>query len=226
MKNIFKNWKRKHWIIASVIASILLLPMIALGILGTMLLTTQQYFPRPEITPDDWMRQSRVVMKTMQKVLQEDPYQIMEIKLKPEEAASMLKFVVNNDQISGLFSGKGAAEGVQWTLAYDQDGRLHAAYLADTGIGSLRCLLRVTALVEYADDTFKITPLNCSAGSLTIPNSTVSEHVLPKVLEELERDSYVQSFHQAVESVKTDSKKRLIIRFIPANAKALVQNFI
>lgn len=219
MKDALKNGLKKHKILVIALAggiSILLLFMITLG---CMTLTTQQFFPRPEITPEDWMRQSRVVMKGMQQFTQEDPTQVQKLRLAPEDVAALLKFLVNNDQIGALFSGNGAPEGVLWTITYDKQGLFHAAYLADTGVGNLRSHLRVTAQVRYENNAFEITPVDCRVGSLKIPLSMVRKHILPRVYAELEENNYIQMFHQAVESITPDHKNRLVIRYIPDHAK-------
>ncbi len=219
MKNM-KKWiaaHKKSVIITS--SSVGVLVLIAV-ILGCMLLTTQQSFPRPEITPEDWMRQSRVVMKSMQQVMQSEPGQTLEMVLTPEDAAALLKFAVNNDQVSAMFSGKNIQAGVPWSVTYSKDGLVHASLIANTGIGSLNCIVRVSAMVSYANNAFRITPVECKVGSITIPNSIITERVLPGVLAELDNNNYVQMFHSAVESISRDDKNRLVIRYIPDNAKA------
>lgn len=219
MKFPLKKWIMDHKILTGILAALLLIPSGLVLLLGCLLLTTQTAFPRPEITPDDWMRQSKVVMKAMQQTLRAEPGSVQELKLKPADVAALLKFAVNNDQIASLFSGNSTPEGVLWTITYDKKGHLHASYLAPTGVGALACILQITARIRYENNTFLVTPLVCKAGSLTIPNQMVAQHVIPRVLAELENNPYIQMFHTAVESITTDRKDRLVIRYIPDNAK-------
>lgn len=217
-----KKWIREHKKTAIGIFCAVDVVILFVVILGFLTLTRQTAFPRPEITPEDWMYQSRVVMKGMQQVMQAEPGVVQEMKLRPEEVAALLKFVVNNDQIGSFFSGKTAADGVRWTVTYGNDGRIHAAVLADTGLG-LRTVLSMVARVRYEEDTFTVLPLECRIGSLPIPNSLVNKHVIPRVLAELERNSYIQMFHRAVESIQQDQDNNLVIRYIPDYAKMFAQ---
>ena len=219
-----KKWIASHKV---PVISLAVCTAVILGViitLGCMLLTTQQAFARPEILPEDWMRQSRVVMKGMQIVMRSEPGQTEKIVLDPEDVASLLKFAVNNDQIGAVFSGKELQEGVLWTVTYNKTGLIQAACIVKTGVWKFHCILRMTAMVSYADNTFRITPVECKAGSFTIPNSIVTERVLPRILEKLEENPYVQMFHGAVESISRDEKYRLVIRFWPDKAKMLVTN--
>lgn len=219
MKSSLKKWLKKHKILVIILAGCIMLPLILAITLGCMLLTTQQSFPRPEITPEDWMRQSRVVMKGMQQFSQEDPTQVQKLRLAPEDVAALLKFLVNNDQFGAFFSGNGAPEGVPWIVTYDKHGWFHTAYLLETGIGKFHCLLQFSYRLHYADNTFTITPLDCRVGRLRISNDMVAKYVLPRVYEELEKSNYIQMFHPAVESITTDHKSRIVIRYIPDHAK-------
>ena len=219
-----KKWLSKHKVLAITLAACIMIPAAIIITLGCMLLTTTQFFPRPEITPEDWMRQSRVVMKGMQQVMQAEPGQIQEIVLAPEDAAALLKFAVNNDQISSMFSGKSTREGVLWTVTYDREGMVHAAYIAPIGIGKLGCMLRITAMVSYANNMFRITPVKCTVGSITIPNSIVTERVLPRVMAELENNQYIPMFHAAVESVSRNENGQVVIQFFPDKAKMLAMS--
>ena len=164
------------------------------------------------------MYQSRVVMRGMQQVMQAEPGVVQELKLRPEEVAALLKFAVNNDQVSSLFSGETAADGVRWTVTYGKDGRIRAAVLADAALG-LRTVLSITMRFSYAGDTFTVIPLECRIGRLPIPCRLVHKHVIPRVLAELENSSAIQIFHRAVESIQQDSKNNLVIRYIPDYAK-------
>lgn len=219
-----KKWIASHKIPLIILAACMVVIMSAVITLGCMLLTTQQFFPRPEILPDDWMRQSRIVMRGMQMVMQAEPGQIQEIVLTPEDAAALLKFAVNNDQLGSLFSGREVQSGVLWTVTYNNAGQIQAAYIAKTGLGKFNCLLRITAVVSYANDTFRVTPVECKAGSITIPNSIVAERVLPRILEKLEENNYIQLFHGAVESISRDENCQLVIRFYPDKAKMLAMS--
>ena len=219
MKFPLKKWIKEHKTAAiSILCAVVLLILFPV-VIGGLTLNTQTAFPRPEITPEDWMRQSRMVMKGMQQIMQSDPSQMQEMVITPAEASTLLKFVVNNDQFGAFFSGKSVQEGVLWTAAYTDNGHVQAAYIAHTGLGKLSCILQVNAIVSYADNSFRIIPVECKAGYLVIPNSIVSKYILPKVLEALENNSYVQMFHNAVESISRDGKNRIVIRYIPENAK-------
>ena len=82
----------------------------------------------------------------------------------------------------------------------------------------------LTVQFRYAENAFTVTPLDCRIGSLRIPNSLVSTHVIPQVLEKLEENSSIQMFHQAVESITCDEEGNLVIRYIPDYAKMFAQS--
>ena len=219
-----KKWLASHKILAFSLAACIAVILAVIITLGCMLLTTQQAFARPEILPEDWMRQSRVVMKGMQMIMQAEPGQTAEIVLAPEDAAALLKFAVNNDQIGAVFSGKEVQEGVLWTVTCNKTGLVQAACIVKTGFWKFHCILRMTAMVSYTDNTFRITPVECKAGSITIPNSIVTERIMPRILEKLEENPYIQMFHEAVESISRDENYRLVIRFYPDRAKMFAAN--
>ena len=223
MKFPMKKWIKEHKKTAIGIFCAVDVVILLVVVLGFLTLTRQTAFPRPEITPEDWMYQSRVVMRGMQQVMQAEPGVVQEMKLRPEEVAALLKFAVNNDQIRSLFSGDAVSDGVRWTIRYGSDGKVHAALLADSGWG-LRSVVSLTVQFRYAENAFTVTPLDCRIGSLRIPNSLVSTHVIPQVLEKLEENSSIQMFHQAVESITCDEEGNLVIRYIPDYAKMFAQS--
>lgn len=219
-----KKWIASHKVPVISLAACIAVILGVIITLGCMLLTTQQAFDRPEILPEDWMRQSRVVMKGMQMVMQAEPGQTAEIVLAPEDVAALLKFAVNNDQIGAVFSGKEVQEGVLWTVTCNKTGLIQAACIVKTGIWKFHSILRMTAMVSYADNTFRITPVECQAGSLTIPTGIVTERIMPRLLEQLEGNPYIQMFHEAVESISRDENHQFVIRFYPDRAKMFATN--
>ena len=219
-----KKWLASHKVPIITLAVCLAVVLTGLITLSCMLLTLRESFPRPQITPEDWMRQSRAAMKAMQLVMQAEPGRMQEIVLEPADAAALLKIAVNNDQIGTLISGRDMQGGVPWTVTCNQLGQIRGACIIPTGIRKINCILQFTVMISYANNTFRITPVECKVGSVTIPNSIITEHVLPRVQDELEKNVYIHLFHRVVESISRDEKYRIVIRFWPDKAKMLTMS--
>lgn len=177
-------------------------------------------FPRPEITPEDWDRESRLVMAVMQQILDKNnTEEFARIKLSPADVNTLLRFAINSDRFAGLFGRRGEFdETVQWTGTYD--GRqFHLGYVL-RGPGSIRFTLRGSVSGRYGNDRFELEPENCRIGRLLVP-TWVIHSILPHVFERLNRNKHVQFFHLTVESVEPDGNSNLIVTYRPDKARSL-----
>ena len=177
-------------------------------------------FPRPEITPEDWDRESRLVMAVMQQILDKNnTEEFARIKLSPEDVNTLLRFAINSDRFAGLFGRRGEFdETVQWTGTYD--GRqFHLGYVL-RGPGLMRFTLRGSVSGRYGNDRFELEPENCRIGRLPVPLWAI-RRILPHVFERLNRNRHVQFFHLTVESVEPDGNSDIIVTYRPDKARSL-----
>ena len=192
-------------------------PLLLVTVLLALTVRFQTGFPRPELSDEDWKCQSRVVMKVMQQVLKKDSPELARITLSPKEVDVLLRFAVNADQLAAMFGrGRSGREPAQWLASYDEHGKFRFAFIA--GVGPARFILRGSSACRYGGNRFVLSPENCRVGLLPVP-AWMIRPFLPKILAEVDKNSYVQLFHQAVETIEVDPEKRLIVTYRPAVAR-------
>lgn len=178
-------------------------------------------FARPEITPEDWERQSRLTLATMQRVLDKNnTEEFARVTLSPADVNTLLRFAINSDRFAGMFGRRSEfTETAQWTGEYDGRGRFHLGYIL-RGPGTIRFTLRGSVSGRYGNNRFELEPENCRIGSLPVPAWAVRS-VLPHVFDRLNRKKHVQFFHMAVETIEQDKDHNIIVTYRPAQARAM-----
>lgn len=197
-------------------AAAILIPVLLLA----LAVSTRTGFPRPEMTPEDWSRQSRVTMTLMQQILDRQDEKYAQITLSPRDVRALLHFAVNYDQFAAMLGRRGVPdETVQWLADYDDEGRFFLTYRVPVP-GGLSFILQGNATGRYGRNLFSLSPENCRIGRLPVPGWAIRPF-LPYILARLDRNRYVRIFHRTVETVEPDEKHNLIVTYQPDMARTV-----
>ena len=181
-------------------------------ILSMLLFRNQPDFQRPRLTPGDWMRQSSISMKFLQKVLQSKPGDLAEMHLSPQDVNSILRTFQNYGR---TFAQE--PEQVPYCVEY-RDGIFHLDYACKPLFGSCRIVLHGEVSARYSDNTFKLHGISCKIGALPVPGIAV-QHLAESILREQESSRFLRLFHLSVESIEQDPAGNITLVYYPHKLK-------
>ncbi len=203
--------RKKIYLFGGLAAGVLLLLTLLM-----LTLTGRKSFLIPEITPEDWMRQSRLSMHVMQKVFQCRPGETAEQKLTEGDVNTLLHFAANGSRLIGVLRGTQTRRDTFWICSCRKDV-FHLEYLARYGI--LKSILSADFRLDYRENHFTVIPLQCKLGHLPIP-AACCRMIVTRLLAEPKIQERMETFHRAVEAIEyRQDKKSFYVRYYPASLR-------
>ncbi len=208
-----KNSKLKY-IALSLLSLAIILPLL----LCAVVFSGHPKYQVPELTPEDWAFQVRVVLREMSRIQQAKPGSLAVVTLTPAEVNSLLRTAGNGQQLNALFNpsyrGK-AKEFNDFQLSY-ANGEFDVFYAADTGYKYLfggYAVLHAKGKVQYQNNAFEINLSQAHAGGLPVSKS-LTQQELYKAVEKIDNTPEMQLFRAIVQSVTVlpDNSLKVVYR--------------
>lgn len=199
-------------------------------IAGAMLLfSPHPRYPVPELQPEDWSFQARLLMREIPRLYQAKPGEIATIRLSPADVNALLRFSANGSNLMALF-GKGA-NGVpnqyqpfnDFSAEY-RNGEFIVAYaypLASPVLFGGHIELRMRGKIEYRDSHPRIIPSAANAGVYPVSKELIGAIFREQLDRQSERRE-MQIFRDVVKSITQEPDHSIKIAYSPFTLRKLL----
>ncbi len=198
-------------------------------ILTALLFSAHPRYPTPEMTADDWVFHSRIIMRELPRLRKARPEEVFTLKLYPNEVNALLRLAANGEKLlalSGVIPVRSYNDmGYHDYQANYRKGQFTAEYALSAVNpmvfgGHIR--LRITASADYRNGKITVTPVSASAGAYPVPLPLVRKLISAKQ-PSLENRQEVRIFKSIVRSVIINPDNTVEIKYYPYKLNQLLK---